>query len=48
MLDLFKVVTHPHNLRNGLTCGSYEMKTAHYGTETITLVLKSGQLFQTK
>ena len=36
MLDLFKVVTHPHNLRNGLTCGSYKIKTAHYGTETIT------------
>ena len=22
MLDLFKEVTHPHNLRNGLICGS--------------------------
>ena len=36
MLDLFKKVTHPYNLRNGLICGSYKIKTARYGTETIT------------
>ena len=36
MLDLFKEVTHPYNLRNGLICGSYKIKTVRYGTETIT------------
>ena len=36
MLDLFKEVTHPYNLRNSLICGSYIIKTVHYGTETIT------------
>ena len=36
MLDLFKEVTHPYNLRNGLICGSYEIKAVRYGTETIT------------
>ena len=36
MLDLFKEVTHPCNLRNGLICGSYKIKTVRYGTETIT------------
>ena len=35
MLDLFKEVTHPYNLRNGLICGSYKIKTIRYGTETI-------------
>ena len=35
MLDLFKEVTHPNNLRNGLICGSYKIKTVRYGTETI-------------
>ena len=35
MLDLFKEVTHPHNLRNDLICGSYKIKTVRYGTETI-------------
>ena len=36
MLDLFKEVTHPYNLRNGLICGSYKIKTVRYGTESIT------------
>ena len=36
MLDLFKEVTHPYNLRNGLICGSCKIKTVRYGTETIT------------
>ena len=36
MLDLFKEVTHPYNLRNGLICGSYKIKTVRFGTETIT------------
>ena len=45
MLDLFKEVTHPYNLRNGLICGSYKIKTVRYGTETVQ---KSDQLFQTK
>ena len=36
MLDLFKEVTHLYNLRNGLICGSYKIKTVRYGTETIT------------
>ena len=36
MLDLFKEVTHPCNIRNGLICGSYKIKTVCYGTETIT------------
>ena len=36
MLDLFKEVTHPYNLRNGLICVSYKIKTVRYGTETIT------------
>ena len=36
MLYLFKEVTHPYNLRNGLICRSYKIKTARYGTETIT------------
>ena len=36
MLDLFKEVTHSYNLRNGLICGSYKIKTVRYGTETIT------------
>ena len=36
ILDLFKEVTHPYNLRNGLICGSYKIKTVRYGTETIT------------
>ena len=36
MVDLFKEVTHPYNLWNGLICGSYKIKTVRYGTETIT------------
>ena len=36
MLDLFKEVTHPCNLRNGLICVSYKIKIVRYGTETIT------------
>ena len=36
MLDLFKEVTHPHNLRNSLICGSYRIKTVRYFTETNT------------
>ena len=36
MPDLFKEVTHPCNLRNGLICGSYKVKIVPYGTETIT------------
>ena len=36
MLDLFKEVTHSYNLRNSLICGSYNIKTVRYGTETIT------------
>ena len=36
MPDLFKEVTHPCSLRNGLICGSHEIKTVRYGTETIT------------
>ena len=32
MLDLFKEVTHPYNLRNGLIWGSYKIKTVRYGT----------------
>ena len=36
MLDLFKEVTHPYNLRNSLIRGSYKIKTVRYGTETIT------------
>ena len=36
MIDLFKEVTHSYNLRNGLICGSYKIKTVRYGTETIT------------
>ena len=39
MLDLFKEVTHPYNLRNGLICGSYKIKTVRYGTETITYLV---------
>ena len=34
MLDLFKEETHPYNLRNGLICGYYKIKTVRYGTET--------------
>ena len=45
MLNLFKEVTHPYDLRNGLICGSYKIKTVRYGTETVQ---KSDQLFQTK
>ena len=33
---LFKEVTHPYYLRNGLICGSFKIKTVRYGTETIT------------
>ena len=36
MLDFFNEVTHSYNLRNGLICGSYKIKTVRYGTETIT------------
>ena len=36
MLGIFKEVTHPYNLRNGLIFGSYKIKTVRYGTETIT------------
>ena len=36
MLDLFKEVTHPYNLRNFLICGFYKIKTVRYSTETIT------------
>ena len=36
LLDLFKEVTHPYNLRNDLICGSYKVKTVRYGRETIT------------
>ena len=36
MLDLFKEVTHPYNLRNGQIYGSYKIKIVHYGIETIT------------
>ena len=36
MLDLFKEVTHPYNLRNDLICGSYKIKTVRFGAETIT------------
>ena len=36
MLYLFKKVTHSCKLRNGLICGSCEIKTVRYGTETIT------------
>ena len=36
LLDLFKEVTHPFNLRNGLICGSYKIKTVRHGSETIT------------
>ena len=35
LLDLFKEVTHPYNLRSGLICGPYKIKTVCYGTETI-------------
>ena len=45
MLDLFKEVTHPYDLWNGLICVSYKIKTVRYGTETVQ---KSDQLFQTK
>ena len=45
MLNLFKEVTHLYDLRNGLICGSYKIKTVRYGTETVQ---KSDQLFQTK
>ena len=37
MLDLFKEVAHPYDLRNGLICGSYKIKTVRYGIETIYL-----------
>ena len=36
LLDLFKEVTHPFNLRNGLICGSYKIKTVLHDSETIT------------
>ena len=36
MLELFKEVAHSYNLRNGLICSSYKIKTVRYGTETIT------------
>ena len=36
MLDLFKEVTHPYNLRNFLIYGSYKIETVRYSTETIT------------
>ena len=52
MLDLFKEVTHSYNLRNGLICALYKIKTVRYSTETITdidpKIPKCGQLFQTK
>ena len=32
---IFKEVTHWHNLRNSLICGSYKIKTVHHGAETI-------------
>ena len=32
----FKEASHLYNLRNGLICGSYKIKTVRYGTETIT------------
>ena len=35
-LDLFKEVTQPYNLTNGLICSSYKIITVRYGTETIT------------
>ena len=38
MLNLFKEVTHPYNLRNGLISGSYKIKIVRYGTETITYI----------
>ena len=36
MLDLFKEVTHPYNLRNFLICGSYKIKSVRYSRETIS------------
>ena len=38
VLDIFKEVTHPYNLRNGLICGCYKITcpTVHYCKETIT------------
>ena len=33
-----KEVTHSYNLRNGLICGSYEIKTVRYGTEIVTYI----------
>ena len=36
MLGLFKGVTHPQNLGNGLIRSSYKIKTVRYGRETIT------------
>ena len=38
MIDSFKEVTHPYNLRNSLICGSYKIETVRYGTEIITYV----------
>ena len=35
-LDLFKEVTQPYNLTNGLICSSYKIITVRYGTKTIT------------
>ena len=35
LLDLFKELAHPYNLRNGLIRGPYKIKTFCYGTETI-------------
>ena len=31
MIDSFKEVTHPYNLRNSLICGSYKIETVRYG-----------------
>ena len=36
MLDFFKEVTHPYNLRNSLICGPNKIKIERYCTETIT------------
>ena len=47
MLGLFKKVTYPYNLRNGLNMVLLKSKLRFAQKPLPTLVKKSGQLFQT-
>ena len=46
MLDLFRKVAHPYNLRSSLMNGSYKTKTLRKGAEIITFF--DPKLSQTK